>query len=585
MANSTDIIIKAPRQGIATSPHIGFGDVRNIDFTTIAGVTMLNTIAVKLSSTVVTSQINWLERNPNTINPSVLPIVGNPQIFALADSGTLYNSRINEETYAILSGNSTSSAHGNGMRIWKDYLFIARDSSLDTFGPLAGMTFTVTVASPAIFTTTSDHGLVANDTVIFSTTGALPTGLSTNTVYYVIAAGLTNDDFEISATQGGAAINTSGTQSGTHTLQFWKSTNAFKTIDTDILWHPMLVSKNDSKLYGGAGRYVFSLDETTGQTFNPGLSATFSFSQQALDLPPGVRIKSLEELGGYLMCGTWQGSNVTDFPIADIYPWDRSSSSFGQPVVIKEFGCHALLNVGGSLICLVGTKGSIYRCDGANAYLIGRLPINLTSGTYIEWYPGSICFNKDKVFFGSGGSATLANQGVYSLEQTAKGNILSLEHLNSQLTDGSAAVVKTSAIIPSGNRSFYIGWRSDTSYGIDAVSTTSYAYSTDYSGFFDSPLFIVSSADNLREFSKLKIQFAKKLATGEGIKIFYRTNLTDSFVVLGNAAQGVYSFSTIGATFSHFDKPGLPKCEMLQIRVALLGTSTTTPQLKSVIFS
>jgi hypothetical protein len=77
-------------------------------------------------------------------------------------------------------------------------------------------TFTVTIASPAVFSATA-HGLVEGNTVRFTTTGALPTGLTAGTVYFVIAAGLTANAFEVSATLGGAAINTSGTQSGTHT--------------------------------------------------------------------------------------------------------------------------------------------------------------------------------------------------------------------------------------------------------------------------------------------------------------------------------------------------------------------------------
>jgi len=52
---------------------------------------------------------------------------------------------------------------------------------------------------------------------VFTTTGALPTGITAGTTYYVIAAGLTANAFEVSATRGGSAVNTSGSQSGTHT--------------------------------------------------------------------------------------------------------------------------------------------------------------------------------------------------------------------------------------------------------------------------------------------------------------------------------------------------------------------------------
>lgn len=81
----------------------------------------------------------------------------------------------------------------------------------------AGGTFTVTVASPAVFSRTA-HGFVAGDPVTLTTTGSLPNGLATLTTYYVIAAGLTANTFEVSLSAGGAAVNTSGSQSGTHTV-------------------------------------------------------------------------------------------------------------------------------------------------------------------------------------------------------------------------------------------------------------------------------------------------------------------------------------------------------------------------------
>lgn len=75
---------------------------------------------------------------------------------------------------------------------------------------------TITNAEPAVVTWTG-HGLAVGQPVVFSTSGALPTGLTAGTVYYVIAAGLTTDAFQVSATAGGAAIDTSGAGSGTHT--------------------------------------------------------------------------------------------------------------------------------------------------------------------------------------------------------------------------------------------------------------------------------------------------------------------------------------------------------------------------------
>ncbi len=78
-----------------------------------------------------------------------------------------------------------------------------------------GDTFTVTVASPAVFTCTT-YNFQVNDVVYFTTTGALPTGLTAASPYYVIS--VSGNTFQVSATQAGTAVVTTGTQSGTHSV-------------------------------------------------------------------------------------------------------------------------------------------------------------------------------------------------------------------------------------------------------------------------------------------------------------------------------------------------------------------------------
>jgi parallel beta-helix repeat protein len=93
---------------------------------------------------------------------------------------------------------------------------LAKITGYITGAALAPATVTMTIASPCVVTWTGSN-LTAGQVVVFSTTGALPTGVSARTPYYVIATGLTADTFRFSATFGGAAVNSSGSQSGTHT--------------------------------------------------------------------------------------------------------------------------------------------------------------------------------------------------------------------------------------------------------------------------------------------------------------------------------------------------------------------------------
>lgn len=93
-------------------------------------------------------------------------------------------------------------------------------------------TCTMTIATPCVVSFIS-HGLTLNDSIQFTTTGALPTGLLPSTTYYVISAGLTANAFRVATTRWGAAINTTGSQSGVHTL--------YKTT-------PISVNTNDTRV-------------------------------------------------------------------------------------------------------------------------------------------------------------------------------------------------------------------------------------------------------------------------------------------------------------------------------------------------
>lgn len=493
MAKDTSLVIEAPKQGVAQSPHLGFANIENLDIYSVQGIVQLSNILQKKSSTTVTGQTNWMVRHPITT----------AEVYALDNAGVVYKSTDSGVTWAVLAGSSSTNAHGNGLWIWKNYLFVARDTNLDVCGD------------------GSATGIVAAN---------------------------------------------------------W--TLGWKTIDSDVLWHPMLTSKLDSKLYGGAGKYVYTLEELT--TFAPGSGATYTFTQQALELPPDYRIKCLAELGNNLMIGTWQGSAVTDIRIADIFSWDGSSTTYGQPIQMAEYGVHALLNINDVLYVLAGINGTVSKSDGVNTYPIAQLPQDLSGGKYLEFYPGGIMSYKKKLFFtvGQGGTTAIPGMGVYSAFQTGRGTVLTLEHTVSTCNDGSTAILKPSAVLPVSQDTMLLGWRDKQTgsdvYGIDLTKNNSYAYTTDYSGYFESPLYVIGNYDFLVGYLKLQFRLAKKLAANEGIRIKFRTNLTDSWTI-----QGTYTFATLGAVFSHEIAANIPSCEMLQIRVELLG-SDTTPQFKSL---
>ena len=109
----------------------------------------------------------------------------------------------------------------NAIQLWsqnnfgEDLIYAPRGGGIYYWSAQIGVTplvFTVTIATPAVLTVALRNGTA----VVLNTTGALPTGLSVGTVYYVV--GTTGTTCNLSATFGGAAINTSGSQSGTQTI-------------------------------------------------------------------------------------------------------------------------------------------------------------------------------------------------------------------------------------------------------------------------------------------------------------------------------------------------------------------------------
>ena len=135
-----------------------------------------------------------------------------------------------------------------GKIIQDSHLYVADTSGFSQYGgtsssfpallprSVISVNFTVTIANPGVFTSTA-HGLSIGDPVGLTTTGALPTGLAIGPIYFVHATSFTANTFTLSATLGGVTIQTSGTQSGTHTVQ---RAVGFRVRTADNLSHAQL---------------------------------------------------------------------------------------------------------------------------------------------------------------------------------------------------------------------------------------------------------------------------------------------------------------------------------------------------------
>jgi hypothetical protein len=127
--------------------------------------------------------------------------------------------------YALKSDGSVAIFAGTSDRLW---LASNTDYSWTPVSKVANVT--ISMASPGVVSLTA-HGFAANDPVVFSNTGGgLPAEIVSGTKYFVKTI-LTADTFTISATAGGAAINTSGAGTGTHHV-----THIYSSVSSDAQW-------------------------------------------------------------------------------------------------------------------------------------------------------------------------------------------------------------------------------------------------------------------------------------------------------------------------------------------------------------
>ena len=100
----------------------------------------------------------------------------------------------------------------------------------ETWRNYANPQVALSIASPCVLTLTNNR-LAAGDTVTLSTDGALPTGLTVGVPYFVVNPAA--DSVQLALTAGGAPINTTGTQSGTHTITS-NNVDAFAGLLTEV---------------------------------------------------------------------------------------------------------------------------------------------------------------------------------------------------------------------------------------------------------------------------------------------------------------------------------------------------------------
>jgi hypothetical protein len=300
--------------------------------------------------------------------------------------------RAAELRLAILgfSGTSSIGARFDNQYGWTEechgYLWLSNNTSnvvFDVTAP-AGGSYTATNASPCVFTCASPTFANGNQVVLSG--GTAPTGFTNGTGYFVVSASGTT--FQLSATSGGAAINSSSTGNGTVTLA--TAANSFGYNDFDIL---LLAKQNQDGVVLQNGALYY----------NSRLAVRGNFQGT-----PGANTSAALRVTGTVPAG---------------HPNAGNGSKIAQTRLDVTVECTSATGSNAPQTISFGTLGTntILGCTGVLDFSMGSLAFattnwTATGGTGSFIYTGSIAgdFNLNNATVGTGGSRSVSTQGAVS---------------------------------------------------------------------------------------------------------------------------------------------------------------------------
>ena len=321
-------------------------------------------------------------------------------------------------------------------------------------------------------------------------------------------------------------------------------TNGFATITNNANTTSPNILAQDGLLYICQGNDVDALGVGTTD-FDPTGSAVtnWSLSLAVLVLPANYEIRNVVALGNSLLFGTIDNQDDNN---ATIFPWNRQTQDSNQPIRIKENGITYMIEVENLVYVMAGVKGRWYVTNGSSVNFLAEIPrtmFDLSSLNLDNTFNDAVAYNEGLIYFGVSsilGTAGIGNRyGVYSLNpKTGSINfahIISTDNIGVTVGLNVASITKAlKTISGKAKETIIVTWKNNTataSYGADALGSTKY---TSDRAFFVSPFYQVGTATVPASFDRCEIRLARPLASGDSMKIWYRTAQNEVWTTYGD---------------------------------------------------
>lgn len=293
----------------------------------------------------------------------------------------------------------------------------------------------------------------------------------------------------------------------------------------------------------------------------------------ALTLPPGLNVRSIEHTDEYVVIGAWKGSSITDSEEGYAFFWDGTAPTWNFDVKLDDGGVNAMLNTRNRLLSVLGSAGFLYL--GTQPFAkVQQLPKLDPFKKYLEVLPGAVTNWKGYAMVGVAGNTDDANvvHGIYQYGSKSDKypEVLNLSNLLST-GNSTGTAIRIGGLLGQGNK-LWFGWKDGSSYGVDIVQSSAdpYAQAT-----YESLIFDASRTYEQKRAAYLKVTHLP-LVSGESIRIDFKKDRASS-----------YTNGTVNSTVGTIEtKEPITTSDILfnesQLRVILATSVTTAPTVTSI---
>ena len=301
------------------------------------------------------------------------------QTYYVSASGLGANSfRIQDLNGRAINTSSTGTGTITGLAFY-GAVPVFQTLAADATSAITAETVTITIATPGVVTWTG-HPFTEGQAIRFSTSGALPTGITAGTTYYISSAGLTANTFQIAASfsdaiAGTSSVATSGSQSGVQTATALGSSILNVTLedhglsvgDTIAFSIPTTIGSGSfaTTILGtypatavtDADNFTISLDAVTSLPLKTGMNG--NKSQILYDLTPGI-------------VPTGSGYGIGDYGEGGYGTGETISGVSGDPITATDYS----FDNWGPILIANPRHGAIYAWDPAGGNETAQLVVN-----------------------------------------------------------------------------------------------------------------------------------------------------------------------------------------------------------------